>query len=228
MLLTIPLCANTSCIGFFHPEGDFSGISTGKFLRILSFDCVDIPYRNRQKKPFNHNRLSYGEKVCFEDAFSSPFFAGYRQAVTEKIWIKLSVDREKSFCVSIARSRQKAEFAFLPEPTPPPRKRAPTRRSARISSALPASASRPCSRTMPSSNTARALRAFCSRLRRTVSSGNRLRLGRCGGPRRTGVTATGRSRRTPSSRQGKQRQVGGNPNAGGGDGDGVGDLLANL
>ena len=48
------------------------------------------------------------------------------------------------------------------------------------------------------------------------------------GPRRTGVTATGRSRRTPSSRQGKQRQVGGNPNAGGGDGDGVGDLLANL
>ncbi len=52
------------------------------------------------------------------------------------------------------------------------------------------------------------------------------RLGRGSAPRRTGVTGTGRSRRAPSSRQGKQRQVGGDPNAGAADGDGVGDLLA--
>jgi len=82
---------------FFHPERGISGISTGKFLRILSFDCVDIPQRNLHKKPFNHNRLSYGEKVCFEDALPLHFFAGHRQAVTEKNWIKLSVDLAKKF-----------------------------------------------------------------------------------------------------------------------------------
>jgi hypothetical protein len=73
MFLTIPLCGNTSCIGFSRPERRTSGILTGKLLRILSFDCVDIPQRNLQEKPFNHNRLSCGEKVCFEDALPLRF-----------------------------------------------------------------------------------------------------------------------------------------------------------
>jgi hypothetical protein len=89
MLLRIPLSGNTSCIGFFHPEGDINSISTGTFSRILSFDCVDISPGKNQKKRFNHNRLLNGEKICFGDALPSHFFAGHRQAATAKNWIKL-------------------------------------------------------------------------------------------------------------------------------------------